>query len=81
MAKKETKRKSVKKTKSIPKKVEKKEPIKKGYFNDFFKSINDLIDYFYKKSSKDILKVVVELLLIVIFISLLKLPFILFRDL
>jgi len=86
MSKKETEKKPVKKTKptekkTIPKKEIKKEEPVKGYFNEFISSINNLIDYFYKKSTKEILKVIVELLILVIFISLLKLPFILFRDL
>jgi len=79
MAKKVTKKKSEKK--ETPKKNTKKEPVKKGYFNEFISAINNLIDYLYKSNSKAILKVVIELLILVIFISLLKLPFILFRDL
>ena len=78
----ENKKKAVKKTQTVTKSKDiKEEQNKKGYFNDFIKAINNFIDYFDKKDFKDVLKVIVELLIIIFFIALLKLPFILFRDL
>jgi len=72
--------KTSKKEEKITEDVPETKEEKVGYFQGFLNSINNLIDSFQKNNFKGNLKLALELLLIVIFISLLKLPFILLRD-